>query len=527
MDTLAALHRPSRLKQALIDLPSKIDQSYDQAMQRILGMGQNVDEAKNFLAWVVCAYRPLSIREIEHATATFADQKEIDPDDVIGADVLCSWCAGLVTIDAGYVKLVHYTAETYFQKSKERWFPTAKKDLPQICLTYLMFNAFLQGSCGGESQSSAVEHRVHEYPLLEYASVYWGSHLRDNCRIDFHAKTMEFLLSKPHRETAVQMLWYAVSPDTVTWEAQSHASALHLPSFFGLDDVVSSLLDLGHDTELEDSVGATPLMYASSQGHHDVVVRLSQAGSKINARCNHGTASIHRAVIHNRVKVVEVLLKYDELDVNVRDTSRFDFTPLLLAIKEGHFDVLEQILTRRDAALVTEEKVAFVWAAHLGQLEAVKLMLQDERVGLDVPDRFQRTALLTAAGLGHVEIVRILLTAGADPEKQDNFGGTPILRAIDCNRLAVVNVLIEHGVQLNTVDNYSRTLIHGAALGNKEVLLRLLLDQPTRIDINAQGHDGRTALHDAAYQCKSSLSCFLKLGVVTSFSPHTGDQIAT
>ena len=508
MDTLSNLHRPSLVMKALEGLPSRIDRTYDQAMQRISDASQFKAEAMNFISWVVYAYRPLSVREIEHATATLAGQRDFEADDVINADVLCSWCAGLVVIDAGFVKLVHWTAQDYFEDSKRKWFPNAPTSLPRNCLTYLLFDAFLEGPCSGDDESSAIERRGKEFPLLGYASVYWGRHLRDSPGSDLEEIAMEFLLSRPHRATAAQMLWYAAARDAATWEAKYSASSLHLASFFGLESIVSQLLELGHNPNIQDSVGVTPLMYASTQGYCNVVARLLQADAHINEKCHRGITSLHRAILHNHARVVEVLLGYKELDVNAIETSLSNLTPFILAINNGLHGIVEQLLTRQDISLVSEDKVAFVWAAFLGQLEVVKVMLRDPRVDINKPDRHDRTALRDASCEGHVEIVKVLLAAGADPEKKDFNGGTPLLRAIDCDRVTVVVVLLRYGVNLHTPDLFGRTLVHGAAINNRYVISRLLLDHSAGIDINAQGHDGRTALHDTAYEGKYSLPSY-------------------
>jgi ankyrin repeat protein len=74
-----------------------------------------------------------------------------------------------------------------------------------------------------------------------------------------------------------------------------------------------------------------------------------------------------------------------------------------------------------------------VWAAARGRIAAVRLLLE---LGFDVnafgrgdipgEQRWQ-SALHTAAGAGHLDIVRLLLAAGADPNLRDNrFGGTAL-----------------------------------------------------------------------------------------------------
>ncbi|KID73321.1 hypothetical protein MBR_07197, partial [Metarhizium brunneum ARSEF 3297] len=52
-------------------------------------------------------------------------------------EVIGSVCAGLVTIDkdSDTVRLVHYTAQTYFERSWTEFFPGAHTNLAKLCLT--------------------------------------------------------------------------------------------------------------------------------------------------------------------------------------------------------------------------------------------------------------------------------------------------------------------------------------------------------------------------------------------------------
>lgn len=179
MDSLATKLRPTSLLKALNNLPTEIDGTYDQAMERIEIMNKDYRQlAKTFLSWVVYSDRALSVREIEHAIAaeyTIAEEPEaggVDEDDVIKADELTSMCAGLVTIEAGTVYLVHYTAENYLDKNKDKWFPNRQTELGRICISYLMFDAFSTGACSGETEDLDFDLRIEEFPLLGYASLY-------------------------------------------------------------------------------------------------------------------------------------------------------------------------------------------------------------------------------------------------------------------------------------------------------------------------------------------------------------------
>lgn len=99
-------------------------------------------------------------------------------------------------------------------------------------------------------------------------------------------------------------------------------------------------------------------------------------------------------------------------------------------------------------------------------------------------------------------MVEALLDHGADTELQegaDKASGTPLNRAIDYGYTAIVRLLLQRGANPKVLDAYNRTIIHSAAVNGQDEILKILLENPIGVDINAQGINGRTALHDAAY----------------------------
>ncbi len=70
-------------------------------------------------------------------------------------------------------------------------------------------------------------------------------------------------------------------------------------------------------------------------------------------------------------------------------------------------------------------------AAFHGTVASVKHLLAHPKIEVDKRNRDGRTALITAAGRGHAEVVQMLLKAGADPTLKCNHGKTAADHARD------------------------------------------------------------------------------------------------
>lgn len=72
--------------------------------------------------------------------------------------------------------------------------------------------------------------------------------------------------------------------------------------------MVRCLLDSKAKPNKKDISGNTPLIYACSNGYHEVAALLLQHGASINVCNNKGNTALHEAVIEKHVFVVELLL---------------------------------------------------------------------------------------------------------------------------------------------------------------------------------------------------------------------------
>lgn len=138
-------------------------------------------------------------------------------------------------------------------------------------------------------------------------------------------------------------------------------------------------------------------------------------------------------------------------------------------------------------------------AAH-GNLEEVEKILLNEKVSINWKDtRYGMTPLICAASNGHIDVLKLLISAGADldlKDKVDDGGITALIEATRFNRIEAVRELIEAGANINAKDIGEETALYIASRdGHVEIVSALLA---AGANVNAKYSEGWTALHNAA-----------------------------
>ncbi|XP_076984451.1 protein fem-1 homolog B isoform X1 [Tamandua tetradactyla] len=106
------------------------------------------------------------------------------------------------------------------------------------------------------------------------------------------------------------------------------------------------------------------------------------------------------------------------------------------------------------------------------------------------------TALWCAAGAGHFEVVKLLVSHGANVNHTTVTNSTPLRAACFDGRLDIVKYLVENNANISIANKYDNTCLMIAAYKGHTDVVRYLLEQ--RADPNAKAHCGATALHFAA-----------------------------
>jgi uncharacterized protein len=108
-----------------------------------------------------------------------------------------------------------------------------------------------------------------------------------------------------------------------------------------------------------------------------------------------------------------------------------------------------------------------------------------------------RTALISAAARGDLEVVKLLLQSGADPNVKDKENYTALFHAIEAMYPEVERVILDQpNLDLNARGLNGVTALMSYAWRDNNDIVRKLLDRGA--DVNAQDNDGDAALHGVA-----------------------------
>ena len=164
-------------------------------------------------------------------------------------------------------------------------------------------------------------------------------------------------------------------------------------------------------------------------------------------------------------------------------------SPLRVAKENGHFEAFNLILEAReseigplkraDTALSTSEMPLWV-AAKQGRSSyvdsAIKAAKTDSTVNLDAVDpTMDRTPLHYASNRGHTSIVKSLLDAGVDVNRQDQYGRSAIQLAAMYGHVPTVRALLAHGADVNVKDRWGKSPLYSAEIDGYYKIAVLLL----------------------------------------------------
>jgi ankyrin repeat protein len=134
-------------------------------------------------------------------------------------------------------------------------------------------------------------------------------------------------------------------------------------------------------------------------------------------------------------------------------------------------------------------------AALSGNLDYIKNIISETSGRINEKDKDGNSFLHLAVRAGNADIVKFLVSKGADANIKDNYGQTPLQIAAHSDNAEIVMQLVSHGAEINIKNSIGNTPLHDA-VNNKQIqIVNYLISQ--RAKINTKNIRGKSPLHDA------------------------------
>ena len=262
----------------------------------------------------------------------------------------------------------------------------------------------------------------------------------------------------------------------LTSEQDGARSAIHLVLLKpGRTRCITLLIRYGATIEQPDGAGKTPLHWAAQHGAPDSVVWLLSKKANLEARTSDGKerTPLHIAVQFGRLDIAKTLLDHGaNKDATTMKGNFLGWTSL-------HIDPVEELLNRKalfDPDLYSpfrSVKTPLMIATENESLEMMSLLL---KAGAKVDGETwpKSRPLFTAVRKGNLSAVRKLLEYNAALETRHD---APLTVATEAGNIPIMKALLESGGRADVERTYSKLnpcLFIAAALGHADAVILLI-----------------------------------------------------
>lgn len=218
-----------------------------------------------------------------------------------------------------------------------------------------------------------------------------------------------------------------------------------------------------------------------------------------------------RAVRKGDETCVKKLLKLG-VNINASYESDLHATPIFTAVAHEQTNMVDILFENGVDRKSEGVKLAFFYACDTGQVHLLRRFLL-AGVSVNLTDNQGLTALVHAAALGNLSMLKLLMNHGADPNIASVSGATALMAVGDNEPL--VQFLIDSGSSIDAINNIGQTAVFSAVTRKQKRKLEVLLQN--RANPNIRDRNGISAV-EAAKQLPESeskreiLSLFVRFG---------------
>jgi ankyrin repeat protein/mannosyltransferase OCH1-like enzyme len=229
-------------------------------------------------------------------------------------------------------------------------------------------------------------------------------------------------------------------------------------------EIVKLLINNGADIDFSGD-GYTPLYRSIQSRNYEIAQYLIAHGANVDSIQANKVNILFYSAYKNYPEMVQLLLHNDAL-------TDFEFnggTAKEYAQRHSFIEVVNEF-TLSD----------FIKAVRRDNLENVQHLI-DSGFAIDTKHQFNTTALYYSCLDGHVEMTKLLLKNGANPNIAIISGDTPLYVASSKGHLEIVKLLIEAGANIEAKVDGKNTALFIAAHNHHKDVVALLLEKGAKI----------------------------------------------
>ena len=203
-------------------------------------------------------------------------------------------------------------------------------------------------------------------------------------------------------------------------------------------------------------------------------------------RNSHQNTALRSAIAAGQLEASKLLVRHG---ADVHQTNHGGSSLMEAASIPGHHDM---VIWLGEHGL----EIGLLELSSIGDLNGVRKYIDANPSSVDESDRRGLTALHRAANCGHVDVVELLISAGANIRATNRHSHEPLSIAVEGKQARVVECLLDNGADPNALGgHYSGTVLHRAVLHRSLPIVDALLS--ANADPNRRDANGKTPLHDA------------------------------
>lgn len=249
----------------------------------------------------------------------------------------------------------------------------------------------------------------------------------------------------------------------------------------------------------------TPLIFASQEGHFDIVRELVEAGAKTNALSDKFSCSpLRQAILNNHNDIAMYLIKSG---ASVRQVDGYGQSILFLAVINSDINLVKEIITKGGGTTInlprnSDGLTPLLAALTNNKIEVAKILIENANPSFEIVSKDGLHPLWVVANNLNLEGLKLLLSK-IPKNKVANFinkrgknGTTPLSAAIKNimskkEGVEVIKLLLENGAKVNVADEDGEFPIFTLARTKNKEVLQLLVKYGAKKFMQKRNNKGK------------------------------------